>query len=77
MNKNTKEKSETELVRLCYKEDILKGFILVKDIQCYISLRSKIWIERGGIEYLKKSEDEENRKWYYHLAKDHFACVGV
>lgn len=69
--------SEKELVRLCYKEAILKGFNLVNHIQCYTASKTKIWIERSGIEYLKKSEEEENKKWYYHLAKDHFACVGV
>lgn len=69
--------SEKEWVRLCYKESILKGFTIVNDIQCYIASKTKIWIERIGIEYLKKSEEEENKRWYYNLAKDHFAYVGV
>ncbi len=69
--------SDKERVRLCYKEAILKGFTIVKDIQCYIASKSKIWIERTGIEYLKKSEEVENKKWYYYMAKDHFAYVGV
>ncbi|MDR4492427.1 MAG: hypothetical protein R2685_16280 [Candidatus Nitrosocosmicus sp.] len=69
--------SEKEWIRLCYKEAVLKGFIVVNDIQCYIASRTKIWIERSGIEYLKKSEEEENRKWFYHLAKDHFAYVAA
>jgi hypothetical protein len=69
--------TEKELVRLCYKEAILKGFVMVNDIQCYIGSRSKIWVERTGIEYLKKSEEEENKKWYFNLAKDHFAYIGV
>lgn len=69
--------TEKELVRLCYKEAILKGINLVNHIQCYIATKTKIWIERSGIEYLKKSEEEENRRWYINLAKDHFAYVGV
>jgi hypothetical protein len=69
--------SDKQLVRLCYKEAILKGFTIVKDIQCYIASKSKIWVERTGIEYLKKSEEEENKKWYHYLARDHFAYVGV
>jgi len=69
--------TEKEWVRLCYKEAVLKGFTVMKDIQCYIASKTKIWIERTGIEYLKKSEEEENKKWYYNLAKDHFAYVGV
>ncbi len=69
--------TEKEWVRLCYKEAILKGFTVMKDIQCYIASKTKIWIERIGIEYLKKSEEEENKRWYYNLAKDHFAYVGV
>ena len=69
--------SDKDRVRLCYKEAILKGFTIIKDIQCYIASKSKIWIERIGIEYLKKSEEEENKKWYYNLAKDHFVYVGA
>jgi hypothetical protein len=68
---------EKEWVRLCYKEAILKGGTYVKDIQCYIASKTKIWIERSGIEYLKKSEEEDDRKWYLNLAKDHFAYVSV
>ena len=68
---------EKEWIRLCYKEAILKGATFVKDIQCYIASKTKIWIERSGIEYLKKSEEEENKRWYTNLAKDHFAYVGV
>jgi DNA-binding Xre family transcriptional regulator len=69
--------TEKEFVRLCYKEAILKGFSLVNHIQCYIASKTKIWIERSGLEYLKKSEEEEDRKWYFNLAKDHFAYIGV
>lgn len=69
--------TEKEWVRLCYKEAFLKGFTVMKDVQCYIASKTKIWIERTGIEYLKKSEEEENKKWYFNLAKDHFAYVGV
>jgi len=46
---------EKERVRLCYKEAIVRGFTVVNDIQCYIASKSKIWIDRIGIEYLKKS----------------------
>jgi len=56
---------------------MLRGFTVVKDVQCYIASKTKIWIERSGIEYLKKSEEEENKRWYNNLAKDHFAYVGV
>ncbi|MDQ3084646.1 MAG: hypothetical protein M3Q77_07525 [Thermoproteota archaeon] len=69
--------SDKEWVRLCYKEAILKGFSLMNHIQRYIASKTKIWIERSGIEYLKKSEEAENKEWYFNLAKDHFAYVGV
>jgi hypothetical protein len=36
--------TEKELVRLCYKEAIIKGFTL-KGIQQYIASKTKIWIE--------------------------------
>ena len=69
-------RTEKELVRLCYKEAIIKGFTL-KGIQQYIASKTKIWIEWSCLEYLKKAEEQENREWYFRLAKDHFAYIGV
>jgi hypothetical protein len=69
-------RSEKELVKLCYKEAIIKGFTL-KDIQQYIVSKTKIWIEWSCLEYLKKTEELENREWYMRLAKDHFAYIGI
>jgi len=69
-------RTEKELVRLCYKEAIIKGFTL-KGIQQYIASKTKIWIEWSCIEYLKKTEEQENKEWYLRLAKDHFAYIGV
>ncbi len=68
--------TEKELVKLNYKEAIIKGFTL-KGIQQYIASKTKIWIEWCCLEYLKKSEEQENREWYYRLAKDHFAYIGI
>jgi hypothetical protein len=67
---------EKELVRLNYKEAIIKGFTL-KSIRQYIASKTKIWIEWSCLEYLKKAEEQENNKWYYRLAKDHFAYIGI
>jgi hypothetical protein len=69
-------RTEKELVRLNYKEAIIKGFTL-KGIQQYIATKTKIWVEWSCMEYLKKAEDQENREWYYHMARDHFAYVGA
>jgi hypothetical protein len=69
-------RTEKELVRLNYKEAIIKGFTL-KGIQQYIASKTKIWVEWSCLEYLKKAEEQENREWYYHMAKDHFAYVGA
>jgi hypothetical protein len=68
--------SEKELVRLIYKEAIIKGFTL-KGIQQYIASKTKIWIEWSCLEYLKKSEEQEDKKWYLRLAKDHFSYIGI
>src|SRR6476620_5386747 len=68
--------AEKELVRLCYKEAIIKGFTL-KGIQQYIASKTKIWIEWSCLEYLKKAEEQENREWYFRLAKDHFAYINI
>jgi hypothetical protein len=69
-------RTEKELVRLCYKEAIIKGFTL-KGIQQYIASKTKIWIEWSCLEFLKKAEEHENREWYLRLAQDHFAYIGV
>jgi hypothetical protein len=63
-------RTEKELVRLCYKEAIIKGFTL-KGIQHYIASKAKIWIEWSCLEQLKKTEEQENREWFYHMARDH------
>jgi hypothetical protein len=49
------------LVRLCYKEAIIKGFTL-KGIQQYIASKTKIWIEYSCLEYWKKSEEQEYKE---------------
>jgi hypothetical protein len=69
-------RTEKELVKLCYKEAIIKGFTL-KGIQQYIASKTKIWIEWSCLEQLKKAEEQENREWFYHMARDHFAYVGA
>jgi hypothetical protein len=46
---------------LNYKEAIIKGFI-IKGIQQYITSKTKIWIEWSCLEYLKKTEEQENRE---------------
>jgi hypothetical protein len=69
-------RTEKELVRLCYKEAIIKGFTL-KGIQQYIASKTKIWIEWSCLEYLKKAEEQENREWYFRLAKDQFAYINI
>jgi hypothetical protein len=67
-------RTEKELVRLHYKEAVIKGFTL-KGIQQYIASKTKIWIEWSCLEWLKKAEEQENREWYYHMVRDHFAYV--
>jgi hypothetical protein len=69
-------RTEKELVRLCYKEAIIKGFTL-KGIQQYIASKTKIWIGWSCLEQLKKSEEQENKEWYLKLAQDHFAYIGI
>jgi hypothetical protein len=60
-------RTEKELVKLCYKEVIIKGFTL-KGIQQYIATKTKIWIEWSCLEFLKKAEEQENKEWYLRLA---------
>jgi hypothetical protein len=63
-------RTEKELVKLCYKEAIIKGFTL-KGIQQYIASKTKIWIEWSCLEQLKKTEEQENREWFYYMTHDH------
>ncbi len=69
--------SEKELSRLCYKNAILKGLVTIQEIQYYIASKSKIWIERSGLEYLKESEEREDREWFLKLARDKMAYISV
>jgi hypothetical protein len=52
-------RTEKELVKLNYKEAIIKGFTL-KGIQQYLAIKTKIWIDWSCLEYLKKAEEQEN-----------------
>ncbi len=38
----------------------------MKGIQHYIAYMTKIWLEWPGIEYLKKTEEQENRFDFLH-----------
>jgi hypothetical protein len=69
-------RTEKELVKLCYKEAVINGFTL-KGIQQYIASKTKIWLEWSCLEQLKRSEEQENREWFYHMAREHFAYVGA
>ena len=70
------KKIEVSQVRLLYKNATLRGLgSNLKDIQLFIAESAGIWIERTGMEYLKKSEEQESRDWYLRLAKDSFAYV--
>lgn len=70
--------NEKEIVRLNYKQAILKGLGSdLEKIQLYIVDKTKIWIEIEGLEYLKKSEEQEHRIWYRQLAMDEFKYIGI
>jgi hypothetical protein len=51
------KRTEKELVRLNYKEAIIKGFTL-KGIQQYIASKTKIWIDWSCLGYLNKAEEQ-------------------
>ena len=55
-------RTEKELVRLNYKEAVIKGFTM-KGIQQYIASKTNIWIEWSCLEYLKKAEEQESSEW--------------
>ena len=62
-------KVEKELVKLVYKEAALKCLTL-EDTQKYITLKTKIFVEETCLGFLKKTEEQENREWFYRTAKN-------
>lgn len=60
---------EKELVKLVSKEAALKCLSL-EDTQKYITLKTNIFIEETCLGLLKKTEEQENREWFYRTAKD-------
>lgn len=55
----------------------MKGLVTINDIQYYICRKTKLWIDRSGLEYLKKSEEREDWQWFVHLARDQMSYIGV
>ena len=62
-------KVEKELVKLTYKEAIIKCLSL-EDTQKFIAQKTKILIDLHCLEFLKKTGEQENREWYYRLARE-------
>ncbi len=61
---------EREMVKMVFKQASIKCLTL-EDTQKYIALKTNIWIIMNPcLELLKKSEEQENREWYFRLAKD-------
>lgn len=72
------KKIEVSQVRLSYKTAVLKGLgSNLKDVQIYIANQTGIWIFRSGLEYLKKSEEQGDRKWYQDLMGDSISYVSM
>jgi hypothetical protein len=63
--------TEKELVRLNYKEAIIKGFTL-KGIQHCIASKTKIWIEWSCLEYLKKSRRAGRQRMLFKISQRSF-----
>src|SRR6185437_9321889 len=66
-------RTEKELVKLCYKEAIIKGFTL-KGIQQYIASKTKIWIEWSCLEYLKKIRRTREQRMVFEIGQGSF-CI--
>jgi hypothetical protein len=73
--KNLK-KSERELVFLCYKEAVMKGFVL-EDIQKYIALKTRLWIEKPLLHTIKKRLQKEDLAWYYNFIQSSMHYIGI
>ena len=62
--------SEKELVRLCFKQFSIKNLGSdLKDMQLYIASKTKIWIERSGLEYLKKIRRAREQRLVFEACK--------
>ena len=68
--------TEREIISLFFKEAIMKGFVF-EDIQKYIAIKTRLWIERPLLNTIKKKEERENREWFYRIAQDSMGYVGI
>ena len=68
-------RTEKELVRLNYKEAVIKGFTL-KGIQQYIATKTKIWIEWSCLGFPEEGGGA-GKQGMVSWSKDHFAYIRV
>jgi hypothetical protein len=70
------KKKDIELISLVYRQGIMRGFEL-EDLQKYIAIRTRYWIERNIISKISKREHDYDLKWFYSIARDRMAYIGL
>lgn len=67
---------QKERVLLAFKEAVIKGFTW-DAVPAFIEAKTKLKVTQNFIETLKRLEYLDNKQWYYNLAKDNFAYIGL
>lgn len=67
---------EKELVKLAYREGCIKGFTL-NQIPQFIEIKTKVKISMGLAFRLKEMQIDEDRFYFYQLARDQHTYVGA
>ena len=70
------KKNDIELISLVYRQGVMRGFEL-EDLQKYIAIRTRYWIERNIINKIAKREHNYDLKWFYSIARDRMAYIGL
>lgn len=70
------KKKDIELISLVYRQGILRGFEL-EDLQKYIGIRTRYWVDRNIISKIAKREHDFDLKWFYSISRDRIAYIGL
>lgn len=70
------KKKDIELISLVYRQGLLRGFEL-EDLQKYIAMRTRLWVERNLISKIAKREHDYDLKWFYSVSRDRIAYIGL
>jgi len=69
-------RDDKERIKYAYMQGTIKGFKIFQ-MEEYIYAVTRIKVERRFIYDIKRKHEADNHAWYYNLARDRFAYIGV